>query len=35
MRCSWLDLVLYLLALVLLIPLVMRLVESVLNAFGG
>jgi hypothetical protein len=33
MRCSWLDLVLYLLALVLLIPLVIRLAESVLNAF--
>jgi hypothetical protein len=35
MRYSWFDLVLYLLALVLLIPLVMRLVESVLNALGG
>jgi hypothetical protein len=34
-RYSWLDLVLYLLAIVLLIPLVMRLVESVLNALDG
>jgi hypothetical protein len=30
MRYSWLDLILYLLAIVLLIPLVMRFVESIL-----
>ncbi len=35
MRYSWFDLVLYLLALVLLIPLVMRLVESVFDAMDG
>jgi hypothetical protein len=35
MRCSWFDLVLYLFAIVLLIPLVMRLVESVLNVLDG
>jgi hypothetical protein len=35
MRYAWFDLVLYLLALVLLIPLVMRLVESVLDALPG
>jgi hypothetical protein len=34
MRYSWFDLVLYLFAIVLLIPLVMRLVESVLATFG-
>jgi hypothetical protein len=34
-RYSWLDLILYLLAIVLLIPLVMRLVESVLSALDG
>lgn len=34
MRYSWLDLVLYLLAIVLLIPLVMRFVESVMKAIG-
>ena len=33
MRYSWLDLVLYLLRLVLLIPLVMRFVESILDTF--
>jgi hypothetical protein len=33
MRYSWFDLVLYLFAIVLLIPLVMRLVESVLATF--
>ena len=32
MRCSWLDLVLYLLALVLLIPLVARFIETVIVA---
>ena len=31
MRYSWLDLILYLLLLVLLIPLVMRFVESILE----
>jgi hypothetical protein len=31
MRYSWLDLILYLLMLVLLIPLVMRFVESILE----
>jgi hypothetical protein len=35
MRYSWLDLGLFLLALVLLIPLVMRLVESVFDALGN
>jgi hypothetical protein len=35
MRYSWFDLVLYLFALVLLIPLVMRLVESILDAFDA
>ena len=35
MRYSWFDLVLYLFALVLLIPLVMRLVESILDAISG
>ena len=34
MRYSWLDLVLYLFAIVLLIPLVMRLVESVMIALA-
>jgi hypothetical protein len=34
MRYSWFDLVLYLFAIVLLIPLVMRLVESVLATLG-
>jgi hypothetical protein len=33
MRYSWLDLVLYLLALVLFIPLVMRFVQSILATF--
>ncbi len=33
MRYSWFDLALYLFAIVLLIPLVMRLVESVIDAF--
>ena len=33
MRYSWLDLILYLLMLVLLIPLVMRFVESILETF--
>ncbi len=33
MRYSWLDLILYLFALVLLIPLVMRFVESILETF--
>jgi hypothetical protein len=31
MRYSWFDLVLYVFAIVLLIPLVMRLVESILD----
>jgi hypothetical protein len=31
MRYSWLDLILYLLMLVLLVPLVMRFVESILE----
>jgi hypothetical protein len=35
MRYSWFDLILYLLAIVLLIPLVMRLVESILNALDA
>ncbi len=35
MRYSWIDLVLYALVLVLLIPLVVRLVESILNALDG
>ena len=35
MRYSWLDVILYLLAIVLLIPLVMRLVESVIIALDG
>jgi hypothetical protein len=35
MRYSWFDLILYLLAIVLLVPLVMRLVEWVLNALDG
>jgi hypothetical protein len=34
MRYSWFDLVLYLFAIVLLIPLVMRLIESILDALG-
>ncbi len=34
MRFSWLDLALYLLALVLLIPLVIRFTESVLKALA-
>ena len=34
MRYSWFDLVLYLFAIVLLIPLVMRFVESILRTFG-
>jgi hypothetical protein len=34
MRYSWFDLILYLLALVLFIPLVMRFVESILNVLG-
>jgi hypothetical protein len=34
MRFSWLDLGLYLLAIVLLIPLVMRFVESVMTALA-
>jgi hypothetical protein len=34
MRYSWLDLVLYLLALVLFIPLVMRFIQSVSDALG-
>ena len=33
MRYSWLDLILYLFTLVLLIPLVMRFVESILDTF--
>jgi hypothetical protein len=33
MRYSWLDLILYLFMLVLLIPLVMRFVESILDTF--
>ena len=32
---SWFDLVLYLFAIVLLVPLVMRLVESISNALDG
>ena len=35
MRYSWFDLVLYLLAIVLLIPLVMRFVEVILVALDG
>jgi hypothetical protein len=35
MRYSWFDLILYLLAIALLIPLVMRLVETILDAVGG
>ena len=35
MRYSWFDLVLYLIAIILLIPLVMRLVETVLTAVDG
>jgi hypothetical protein len=35
MRYSWFDLVLYLFAIVLLIPLVMRLVESILDVVGS
>ena len=35
MRYSWFDLVLYILALVLLIPLVMHLVESILKVLDG
>jgi hypothetical protein len=34
MRYSWFDLALYLLAIVLLIPLVMRLVESIADVIG-
>jgi hypothetical protein len=34
MRYSWLDLILYLLAIVLLIPLVMRFIQSVTDALG-
>jgi hypothetical protein len=34
MRYSWFDLVLYVFAIVLLIPLVMRLVESILDVVG-
>jgi hypothetical protein len=34
MRYSWFDLVLYLFAIVLLIPLVMRLIESILDVVG-
>jgi hypothetical protein len=34
MRYSWFDLVLSLFAIVLLIPLVMRLVESILDVCG-
>jgi hypothetical protein len=34
MRYSWFDLILYGLAVLLLIPLVMRLAESVVAAFG-
>jgi hypothetical protein len=34
MRYSWFDLVLYLFAIVLLVPLVMRLVESILDALN-
>jgi hypothetical protein len=34
MRYSWFDLILYLLALVLFIPLVMRFVESIINVLG-
>lgn len=33
MRYSWFDLFLYVLAIALLIPLVMRFVESILNTF--
>jgi hypothetical protein len=35
MRYSWFDLVLYLIAIVLLIPLVMRLIESIMDVFGN
>lgn len=31
---SWFDVALYLFAIILLIPLVMRLIESVMDAFG-
>jgi hypothetical protein len=34
MRFSWLDLALYLLAIVLLIPLVIRFLESVMKALA-
>jgi hypothetical protein len=34
MRYSWLDLILYLLALVLFIPLLMRFIQSVTNALS-
>jgi hypothetical protein len=35
MRYSWFDLVLYLFALVLLIPLVMKFVESIMEALDA
>jgi hypothetical protein len=35
MRYSWFDLVLYVFAIVLLIPLVMRLIESISAAMDG
>jgi hypothetical protein len=35
MRYSWFDLVLYLFAIVLLIPLVMRFVQSVVTTLEG
>jgi hypothetical protein len=35
MRYSWFDLALYLFAIVLLIPLVMRLVESILDVVSS
>jgi hypothetical protein len=34
MRCSWLDLLFYVLAIVLLVPLAMRLTEAVLDAIA-
>ncbi len=34
MRCSWLDLILYALAIVLLIPLVMYFVDEIRRAMG-
>ncbi len=35
MRCSWFDVFLYAFAIVLLIPLVLRLIESIRNVVGS